>query len=136
MSIFNVQPARYLKHVTVYELKRRAWQTNLNNRIMINELTFPYSLHKLYVNRRLTIIALISHTNFPRREGSVVERSPRELWVVGSIPDRIIPKTLWKIVPDASLLSAQHIKTALASLSSQTSLKRDGFHPEWADEND
>jgi len=29
------------------------------------------------------------------------------------------------MVPDASLPSAQHIRTGLASLSSQTSLKRD-----------
>jgi len=35
------------------------------------------------------------------------------------------------MVPDASLLSAQHIRTGLASLSSQTSLKkRDGYHLE------
>jgi len=36
------------------------------------------------------------------------------------------------MVPDASLLGAQHIRTGLASLSSQTSFKnkRDGYHPE------
>jgi len=34
------------------------------------------------------------------------------------------------MVPDASLLDAQHINTGLASLSSQTSLKKDGYHPE------
>jgi len=57
-----------------------------------------------------------------------LEHSPREQEVVGSIP--VIPKTL-KMVPDASLLGAQHIRTGLAPLSSQTSLKkRDGYHPE------
>ena len=54
-----------------------------------------------------------------------LERSPRERKVVGSIPDRVIPKTLLKIVPDASLLGAQHIRTGLASLSSQTSFKKE-----------
>jgi len=35
------------------------------------------------------------------------------------------------MVPDAPLLGAQHIRTVLASLSSQTSFKkRDGYHPE------
>jgi len=34
-------------------------------------------------------------------------------------------KDVIKMVPDASLLSAQHIKTGLASLSSQTSLKKE-----------
>jgi len=35
------------------------------------------------------------------------------------------------MVPDASLLDAQQIRTGLASLSSQTSFKkRDGCHPE------
>jgi len=33
-------------------------------------------------------------------------------------------KDVIKIVPDASLLRAQHIRTGLASLSSQTSLKK------------
>ena len=56
-----------------------------------------------------------------------LERSPRKREVVGSIPDRVIPKTLTviKMVPDASLLSAQHIRTGLASLSSQTSFKKE-----------
>jgi len=40
-------------------------------------------------------------------------------------------KDVIKMVPDASLLGAQHIRTGLASLSSQTSVKkRDGYHPE------
>jgi len=40
-------------------------------------------------------------------------------------------KDVIKMVPDPFLLGAQHIKTGLASLSSQTSLKkRDGYHPE------
>jgi len=35
------------------------------------------------------------------------------------------------MVQDASLLGAQHIRTGLASLSSQTLFKkRDGYHPE------
>jgi len=34
-------------------------------------------------------------------------------------------KDVIKMVPDASLLSAQHIKTGLASLSSQTLLKKE-----------
>jgi len=35
------------------------------------------------------------------------------------------------MVPDAFLLGAQHIRTGLASLSSQTSFKnRDEYHPE------
>jgi len=35
------------------------------------------------------------------------------------------------MVPDASLLGAQHIKTGLAPFSSQTLFKkRDGYHPE------
>ena len=34
-------------------------------------------------------------------------------------------KDVIKMVPDASLLSAQHIRTGLASLSSQTSLKKE-----------
>jgi len=38
-------------------------------------------------------------------------------------------KDVIKMVPDASLLGAQHIRTGLASLSSQTSFKkRDGYH--------
>jgi len=39
------------------------------------------------------------------------------------------------MVPDAFLLGAQHM-TGLASVSSQTSLKRDGFHLELAVESD
>ena len=44
----------------------------------------------------------------------------------------------YKMVQDASLLSAQLIRTDLASLSSQTSFKkrRDGYHLEWAVESD
>jgi len=38
-------------------------------------------------------------------EAHWLEPSPREREVVGSIPDRVIPKSL-KTVPDASLLSA------------------------------
>ena len=34
-------------------------------------------------------------------------------------------KDVIKMVPDASLLGAQHIRTGLASLSSQTSLKKE-----------
>jgi len=34
------------------------------------------------------------------------------------------------MVPDASLLGAQQIRTGLTPLSSQTSLKKDGYHPE------
>ena len=41
--------------------------------------------------------------------GLVVERSPGVREVVGSIPGRVIPKTL-KMVLDASLLSARHVK--------------------------
>ena len=41
--------------------------------------------------------------------GLVVERSPGVREVVGSIPCRVIPKTL-KMVLDASLLSARHLK--------------------------
>ena len=41
--------------------------------------------------------------------GLVVERSPSVREVVGSIPGRVIPKTL-KMVLDASLLSARHLK--------------------------
>jgi len=42
------------------------------------------------------------------------------------------------MVPDASLLGARHIRTGLASLSSQTSFKKkkDRYHPEWAVESD
>ena len=37
----------------------------------------------------------------------------------------------YKMVPDASLLSAQHIRTGLASLlSNLVQKKRDGYHPE------
>jgi len=41
-------------------------------------------------------------------------------------------KDVIQMVPDAFLLSAQHIKAGLAFLSSQTSFKnkRDGYHPE------
>ena len=40
-------------------------------------------------------------------------------------------KDVIKMVPDASLLSAQHIRIVLASFSSQTSFKKwDGFHLE------
>jgi len=62
----------------------------------------------------------------------VVERLLREREVVGSIPDRVIcTKDVIKMVPDASWLSAQHIRTGLASLSSQALFeKTDGFHSE------
>ena len=46
----------------------------------------------------------------------MVERSPHEWEVVCSIPDRVIPKTL-KIVSDASLLSAQHIRSYRSGFS-------------------
>ena len=52
-----------------------------------------------------------------------LERSPCEREVVGSIPDRVI--NIIKMVPDASLLGAQHIRRGLASLPSQTSLKKE-----------
>jgi len=59
-----------------------------------------------------------------------LEPSPREQEVVGLVPDRVIPDIV-KMVPDASLLDAQHIRIGLASLSSQTSFKkRDGYHLE------
>ena len=45
-----------------------------------------------------------------------LERSPREREVVGSIPDRVIY---------ATLLGTQHIRTGLASLSSQTTFKKE-----------
>ena len=41
--------------------------------------------------------------------GLVVERSPDVREVLVSIPDRVIPKTV-KMVLDASLLSARHLK--------------------------
>jgi len=48
-----------------------------------------------------------------------------------------ITKDVIKMVPDASLLSAQHIRTGLASLSSQTSFKMDRvYHMKWAIESD
>ena len=53
-----------------------------------------------------------------------LEHSPREWEVVGLIPNRVIFKDVIKTVPDASLLGAQHIRTGLASLSSQTSFKK------------
>ena len=53
-----------------------------------------------------------------------LKRSPPKREVVGSIPDRVIPKDVIKMVPDASLLSAQHIRIGLASLSSLTLLKK------------
>jgi len=34
------------------------------------------------------------------------------------------------MVPDASLLGAEHIRIGLASLFPQTSLKKNGYHPE------
>ena len=58
-----------------------------------------------------------------RSGGSVVERSPCDLEIVGLIPDRVIPKDVIKIVPDASLLSAQHISIGLVFRSPKTSLK-------------
>jgi len=46
-------------------------------------------------------------------------------------------KDVKKMVPDASLLSAQHRRIGLASLSARTLFKkRDGYHLEWAVEND
>jgi len=46
-------------------------------------------------------------------------------------PIHIYTKDIIKMVPIASLLSAQPIGTGLASLSSQTSFKkRDGYHQE------
>jgi len=41
----------------------------------------------------------------------------------GSIPECVIPKSHNKMAPDASMLSAQHIKIGLDSLSSQTCSK-------------
>jgi len=44
-------------------------------------------------------------------------------------------KDIIKMVPDASLLGAQHIRTGLASLSSQTSFKKkdmDTIQNEWS----
>ena len=46
--------------------------------------------------------------------GSVVERPLRERVVVGSNPDRAIPKAL-KMVPVATLLGAQHYKASTGS---------------------
>jgi len=40
------------------------------------------------------------------------------------------PEDVIEMVPDASLLSAQHTGIDLAYLSSQTTLKKDGFHQE------
>jgi len=55
-----------------------------------------------------------------------LERSPRERLVVGSIPDHVIPKTLYRMVSDASLLnSAHHIMIGMASLSCQISFKNE-----------
>ena len=62
-----------------------------------------------------------------------LERSPRERKVVGRgfDPRPRHTKDVIKMVPDASLLGAQHIRTGLVSLSSQNSFKkRDGYHPE------
>jgi len=59
---------------------------------------------------------------------SVVGRS----WVW---PWLLHTKDVVKMVPDASLLSAQHIKDRSVS-PFQTSSKRDGFHPEWAVKSD
>ena len=42
--------------------------------------------------------------NVGRSNGSVVEHSSREQEVMGSIPDRVIRKTLYKLVPDVPLL--------------------------------
>ena len=44
--------------------------------------------------------------------GLVVECSPGVPEVMGSIPSRVIPKTL-KMVPDASLLRNRHLKDRL-----------------------
>jgi len=41
-------------------------------------------------------------------------------------------KNVIKMEPDASLLSAQHIRIGLVSLISNLVKKGDGFHPEWA----
>jgi len=45
-------------------------------------------------------------------------------------------KDVIKMVPDASMLRAQHIMIGLASLPSQTLLKMSGFHLEWVVESD
>jgi len=48
-----------------------------------------------------------------------LESSPREWEIVGFDARPRHTKVVIKMVPDASLLSAQHIRTGLASLSSQ-----------------
>jgi len=48
-----------------------------------------------------------------------LERSPHEREGCGFDPRPRNTKDVIKMVPDASLLSAQHIRTGLASLSSQ-----------------
>ena len=52
---------------------------------------------------------------------------------MGSIPGRVIPKTL-KMVPDAPLLGAQHYKRVGLALLSY--LRGDGFHQELGVESD
>jgi len=58
------------------------------------------------------------------------ERLPRGLRSVRSTPRHT--KDVIKMVPKASLLSAQHIRIILASLSSQNTFTNwDVFHPKW-----
>ena len=70
--------------------------------------------------------------------GSVDRAFASWAWGRGFDPRPRRTKDVIKMVPDAFLLRAQHIRihVGLASLSSQTLFKiRDGFHPEWAVES-
>ena len=53
----------------------------------------------------------------------MVERSACEREVMGSIGDRVLLKTIVKMVPDASSFKDQHIRIDMASFLSQILLK-------------
>ena len=72
-----------------------------------------------------------------RSGGSVVRAFAPWAGGRGFDPRPRYTKDVIKMVPDAPLLSAQHTRTELASLSARISFKkRDGYHLEWAVEGD
>ena len=83
----------------------------------------------LFMNSGLLFIDILLLCYRRRSSGSVIRASAPWAGGRGFDPRPLHTKEVIKMVPDASLLSAQHIRTDLASLSSQTSFKNRRWMP-------
>ena len=124
----------------IYEVGVPIWYITAYSMSLLFKLKFFFLCITIQANNRCFLFCTSVYVNMTihRSGGSVVRAFAPWAGGRGFDPRPRHTKDVIKMVPDASLLGAQHnIRTGLASLSSQTSFKkRDGYHPEWAVESD